>query len=185
MTSSFLPCMISPFPLNEIQRQRAVDSLDLRNGLPELAYEDIVLLAATICNAPMALITLIDRDQQHILAATGLERGETRRENAFCAYALLNPAEVMVVENALEDERFENNPFVMGPPHIRFYAGAPIVTNEGYPLGTVCVVDTVARTLTITELNALQALARATARIMQDGYRAIVNERQALGLNLS
>lgn len=154
-------------------------ALDLDYAPASLAYQDIVLLAANICAAPMALITVLDCNYQHILACIGLQRSQTRRENAFCAHALLEPDVVMVVEDARLDDRFKYNPHVQGGPFVRFYAGAPIVTKDGFPIGTVCVVDLEPRTLTASEIIALKALARAAACIMEDNQTLLDLDRPA------
>jgi GAF domain-containing protein len=157
----------APYTYRDAKRRRSQADLKQEFAPVALAYEDIVLLAANICGAPLAFITVLDCNYQHILACIGMERQKTRRENAFCAHALLKPHEVMVVQDARLDERFQHNPHVFGAPYVRFYAGAPIITKDGFPMGTVCVIDMVPRKLSTTELVALKALARAASCIME------------------
>ena len=114
----------------------------------------------------------------------GLEAPETPRELAFCAHAILQPDQVFVVDNALDDQRFATNPLVTDDPHIRFYAGAAIVSTEGYPLGTVCAIDREPRQLTPGQLQSLQALSRPVARLLTfrraslDRVRAVEQQLQ-------
>jgi GAF domain-containing protein len=126
---------------------------------PERAFDDLTLLASYVCQTPIALITLIDAERQWIKSRVGLDAQETSRSVAFCRHAITQP-DVFVVPDARADERFRANPFVTGAPQIRFYAGAPLVLDEGYALGTLCVIDTVPRGLTPDQQAALEALRR-------------------------
>lgn len=126
---------------------------------PEQRFDDLALLASQICGAPMALITLVDADRQWFKSRIGVDATETPRSISFCARAMLEP-KIFLVPDALEDERFRNNPLVVGDPHIRFYAGASLVSREGQPLGTLCIADHVPRQLTDDQAAALDALRR-------------------------
>jgi diguanylate cyclase len=153
-------------PTIEAERLATLRQCDLLDTLPEPLYDDIVMLASQICGTPIALVSLVDRDRQWFKARTGLAAPETHRDLAFCAHAILEPEALFVVEDARRDPRFATSELVTGGPHIRFYAGAPIVTAEGHALGTVCVIDTAPRVLSAVQAGALRALARqATALI--------------------
>lgn len=146
----------SPFEAKRIQRLRELGIMDT---LPDAAFDAITELTAQICESPIALITLVDEDRQWFKSRVGLQVTQTAREFAFCAHAILMPQDVMLVEDALLDERFFDNPLVTGEPNIRFYAGAPIVTSDGLALGTVCVIDHVPRQLSDRQIGALKAMA--------------------------
>lgn len=148
-----------PIPDSEPARQAALEKYAILDTLPEQAYDNLVGIAAIICDSPIALITLLDGDRQWFKARVGLSVSETPRDQAFCSYAVLEPDEVMVVRDAMADARFVDNPLVTGDPGIRFYAGAPLVTAEGYALGTMCVIDRTPRDLSERQLEALRMLA--------------------------
>lgn len=146
-------------PRNEEERLCALYRYSLLDTLPEQAFNDLVVLAAQLCKAPICLISLVDRDRQWFKARLGVEVQETPRELAFCNYTILS-GRLMVVSDARKDPRFRQNPLVSGPPYIRFYAGAPLTTSDGYVLGTLCIIDTMPRRLRKAQKEALMALAR-------------------------
>ncbi|MFQ3613499.1 MAG: PAS domain S-box protein, partial [Cyanobacteriota bacterium] len=148
----------APLPPDETQRLAALREYHVLDTAPEASFDELVRLAAFVCSTPVALVSLIDRDRQWFKAKLGLEVEQTPRDVAFCAHAILTPQEPLVVEDAQQDERFADNPFVTGDPHIRFYAGIPLVTPEGSALGTLCVIDYQPRHLSPEQLEQLKAL---------------------------
>jgi two-component system, sensor histidine kinase len=153
--------MKAQFPQNETARLAALRQLAVLDTAPEETYDGITRLAAHICQAPVALISLVDEDRQWFKARTGLETRETPRDVAFCAHAILQN-DLFIVPDALADERFKDNPLVTSHPRIRFYAGAPLINADGHALGTLCVTDSVPRELSEEQKEALRTLARLT-----------------------
>lgn len=149
-----------PIPANEDQRLRVLADYNIMDSLPEQAYDDFAKLASAICGTPIALITLLDDHRQWFKSDVGLGVSETPRSQAFCAHAIMDPGEVMTVEDATLDQRFADNPLVTGDPSIRFYAGAPLVAPTGEALGTICVIDREPRSLSETQREALRILSR-------------------------
>lgn len=152
--------MEAPLPENEETRLQALRQYDILDTLEEQAFDDITMLASYICDAPIALISLVDQERQWFKSRVGLQVRQTPREHAFCAHAILSPEDVLVINDATSDPRFENNPLVTGEPHIRFYAGAPLVTAQGNALGTICVIDNTPREMQKDRIEALRALSR-------------------------
>jgi signal transduction histidine kinase/FixJ family two-component response regulator len=151
--------MIAALPSNEAERLSALHRYDILDTAPELAFDDITILASQICGTEIAMISLVDRDRQWFKSKLGTTMSETSRDIAFCAHGILQP-EVFVVEDARADDRFAANPMVTGGPKIRFYAGAPLTTLDGHALGMLCVNSPVARTLSPEQSAGLQALSR-------------------------
>ena len=152
--------MAIPQPIkNDAARVEALHKYAILDTEPEQAFDDLVLLASFICKTPIALISLVDEDRQWFKSKVGLSLSETSRDIAFCATAIQQP-DVFVVPDTLNDERFRNNPFVVSEPNVRFYAGAPLIDEDGNALGTICVLDRVPRKLLSDQQAALKALSR-------------------------
>lgn len=155
---------------DESTRQRELDRYRVVDSLPDAIYDDVVRLAATICDVPIALLTIVDRDRQWFKSRFGTDIEGTPRDVAFCDYAIRDPGRLMEVPDTLEDARFVANPLVTGAPGVRFYAGMPLVTPEGAAIGTVCVIDDHPRELSATQRDALAALARLAMQLL-DAHR--------------
>jgi GAF domain-containing protein len=158
--------MIPPLPANEAARIEALKEYHILDTKPEQAYDDIVILAAHICKAPIAMISLVDEGRQWFKAKFGLSRRQTPRDLAFCAHAILDH-KPMVVPDATKDKRFAGTALVEGEPHIRFYTGIPLTNSDGLAMGTLCVIDHRPRTLAAEELMALQALSRQVMALLE------------------
>lgn len=145
---------------DEADRLRALKQYGVLDTTPEASFDDIANLAARLCDAPMAAVSLVDAERQWFKAEVGLGVRETPRPLSFCAHAMLADT-AMVVTDAFEDPRFADNALVTGPPHIRFYAGHPLKTSDGVSLGALCVLDDKPRPEGLTELQtmALKTLA--------------------------
>ncbi|MBI3661734.1 MAG: HD domain-containing protein [Acidobacteria bacterium] len=150
--------MRSPLPANEVERLRAVESYGILDTPPEKIFDDLARIAASICGTEVALVSIMDKDRQWFKAKIGWVIKETPREVAFCSHTVLS-SEIMIVPDALEDERFADNPLVTQKPHIRFYAGMPLINTDGHALGTICVIDHEPRRLTAAQEVALRVLA--------------------------
>ncbi|RYZ21592.1 MAG: hybrid sensor histidine kinase/response regulator [Chitinophagaceae bacterium] len=159
--------MISaPLPANELQRLEDLYSFSILDTAAERDFDELVELASMICGTPMSTVTLVDKGRQWFKARMGIDAPETPRSDAFCAHAILQN-NLLLVEDALEDERFHDNPLVTGAPHIRFYAGAPIVSQNGFTIGTVCVLDENPRRLDAGQQEALGKLARQASLLLE------------------
>jgi two-component system sensor histidine kinase/response regulator len=176
--------MKAALPPNEAARLETLHRYGILDTLPEQEFDDLTKLAAGICGTPVAMVSLVDANRQWFKSKVGFDTNETPRDQAFCAHTILKP-EVMVVPDAQADPRFKDNPTVAGPPHIRFYAGAPLITQDGFALGTLCVVDTVAREMSADQRRALLALSRQVVsqlelrRSVSDMLRVIRERRTA------
>jgi signal transduction histidine kinase len=154
-------------PKNEAERLSVLDNYNILDSLPEEDYDAIAKIASGICNSPIALISLIDKDRQWFKSNHGLDTRETSRDFAFCAHSILNPDELFIINDATKDERFFDNPLTTGSPNVVFYAGAPLNTSEGFPLGTLCVIDNKPRELSLTQKNSLKLLAKQVVSLLE------------------
>ena len=170
-------------PNGEEQRLAELWATGLLDSAPEPAFDDAVRLATWITGTTTGLVSLVDADRQWFKAALGLHVTETTRDVTFCAQTILRPDEMLVVDDALDDPRFADNPMVMGSPGIRFYAGVPLTSSAGHAVGTLCVLDYVPRRLHPGQLEALRAL--GTLLQAQVDLRLADRQRQAADALLS
>ena len=156
-----------PVPRNEKERLKALYQYDLLDTLSEKEYDFITNMATQICNTQASLITLLDEKRQYVKSSYGFEIKETPRELSFCNYTILDRDKVNEVPDLRLDDRYNSNPLVTGDPHAVFYAGAPLVTPEGFVLGSICVLHPESKILTKEQKEALKALALQTITTME------------------
>ena len=157
----------------EHARQAEVDRYRIVDTLEEQAYDDLTRMAASVCDAPVALITILDHDRNWFKSRVGTRAIEAPREYAFCEHAIRQPDAVTVVADATLDTRFNRTPQVVEAPNIRFYAGAPLVTSNGHALGTICVLDVRPRQLDAKQIETLQFLARQVIDKLEERLGAL------------
>ncbi|MFA5911172.1 MAG: ATP-binding protein [Vicinamibacterales bacterium] len=170
---------------DEAARLKALHAYHLLDTDPEQVFDDLTLLASQVCGTPIALITLVDENRQWFKSKVGIDIQETARNISFCAHAIQQPG-LFVVPDTLTDGRFRDNPMVVNDPHIRFYAGASLLTRDGDPLGTICVIDSMPRTLTDGQRAALLALRRQAETQLElrrklDELRVAIDGLEKLG----
>jgi PAS domain S-box-containing protein len=170
--------LAAPLPADEPERLEALHQYDVLDTPPEHAFDDLALLASEICETPISLVSLVDRDRQWFKARVNFDKSETAREVAFCAHAVTGK-DLFVVPDASADRRFADNPLVTGSDGIRFYAGAPLVTPEGHSVGTLCVMDREPRRLTLRQSAALRALSRQVVDQLELRRRLRVERAEA------
>jgi len=149
----------APMPPDEPARLAALHEYQILDTPPEQVFDDLTWLASFICQTPMALVTLIDHHRQWFKARVGFDRTEAPRTESICAHAVLKPDGILEVPDASKDRRFAGMPAIAGAPHVRFYAGAPLVGSRGHAVGTICVMDREPRRLSGDERRALRILA--------------------------
>ena len=147
----------APIPADEDQRIAALRQLLILDTPPEERFDRVVGFASEEFDMPIVLVSLVDSERQWFKARRGIDACETSREDSFCGHAILQD-EILVVEDALHDARFHDNPLVTGAPYLRFYAGAPLQLPGGAMVGTLCMIDTQPRNLDSTDLAILGAL---------------------------
>jgi PAS domain S-box-containing protein len=171
--------MLSPArPANERDRQRALDDMQILDTPMDEAFDGLVRVAALVTDSPIALISLIDHDRQWFKARHGLDSVELPRDVSFCGHVVAD-SQPMLVPDAHLDDRFADNPVVTGTPHVRFYAGVPLRTTDGFSLGTLCAIDHVPRTLTAAQIEALEILARQVVHLMEKSRLRLTALREA------
>ena len=154
-------------PENEAERLKALADYDILGTLPEKEYDDITKLASYICDTPISLITIVDRENEFRKSALGLPRSTPNRNETFCAHGILTPSQMTIVPDARKDKRFEDNPAVIGDPNIIFYAGMPLVTSDGFALGMLCVIDHQPKELTVDQIEAIQSLSNQVVKLLE------------------
>ncbi|WMJ68464.1 sensor domain-containing diguanylate cyclase [Stenotrophomonas sp. 24(2023)] len=160
--------MIKPDkPANEAERLQALYRYRILDSEREKSFDDLVVIAKALCGTTMGAVTLLDTERQWFKSIQGIDAAENLRSESMCGHAILTPHEIMVVEDALEDVRFHDNPVVVGDPHVRFYAGAPLISSDGLPLGTLCVFDARPQHLDPDKAEALAALSRQVMVVME------------------
>lgn len=147
--------------LEDLAKYRIIDSEE------EKEYDQIANLASHICGTKVSLISLIDRNRQWMKSCFGIDVKETSREHSFCGHAIIHDEDIFIIEDARKDDRFYDNPFVVGDPDIAFYAGVPLYSDNGNPLGTLCVIDDEPKELTNTQIEALKTLAQNVMSLME------------------
>ena len=160
------PEMSAPPPSVELARLAALDRYAILDTEPEHTFDDLVVLAAYVCKTPIAMLSLVDDHRQWFKSKVGVEISETPRDRSFCAHAILQQ-DLFIVTDTHNDARFRENPMVVGEPHIRFYAGAPLINEDGFALGTLCVIDREPRELDETQKEALKSLSRLALAQME------------------
>src|SRR5438105_2079195 len=173
-----MPPTTPPIPPDEPKRLEALHRYRVLDSPPEKAFDDLALLASHICGVPMALISLIDADRQWFKSRVSFAAPETPRDVAFCAHAI-GGRDVLVVPDAAADRRFAGNPMVLRDPKIRFYAGAPLVTSDGYSLGTIFGMHREPRTLTAEQTEALRTLSRQVVAQLELRRRLLLEREDA------
>lgn len=169
--------MIAPPILdNETARQAAVEKYRLLDTMPEDNYDNITSLISNICNAPISLITLLDKDRNFLKSRHGLEMSESPRELSFCGHAIAGDEEIMIVPDARKDVRFMDNPIVKEFKAI-FYAGVPLVDTNGFKLGSLCVYDHQPRILEDNQINALKAMAKQVIMLFEERFKTFELEK--------
>ncbi|HXX16588.1 MAG TPA: GAF domain-containing protein [Candidatus Eremiobacteraceae bacterium] len=158
--------MATPSSSTEAARVAALNRYAILDSEPEQSFDDLVILAAHICQVPMAMLSLVDDHRQWFKSSLGVQIRETPKEVSICVHAI-QQNDLFIVSDTLQDARFRDNPLVTGEPHIRFYAGTPLINDDGFALGTLCVLDRQPRQLDPGQKEAINALGRLALRQME------------------
>lgn len=169
-----------PVPENEPQRLEALLSYGVLDTPPELEFDAPTRIASHALKTPAAVVGLVDSERLWFKSRLGLDVPQLDRQIAFCAHAIMRPGELLVVEDLAEDGRFRDSPLVTAAPHVRFYAGAPLVDSRGYALGTIAVVDTRPRSLSEQEKTTLRDLSVLVVSVLENRLHARRLGRMAL-----
>ena len=154
-------------PPNEAERLKVLKTYNILDTLPDKDYDAITKIAALICNTPIALISIIDKNRQWFKSRQGLKVTETPRDFAFCTHSILNPNDLFIVNDAKKDPRFHDNPLTVKDPNVIFYAGAPLNSLEGHSLGTLCVIDNKPKELNDSQKESLKLLANQVTYLFE------------------
>ena len=159
--------MIEPCEyIDEKNRLKELSTYAVLDSIVEDDYDNLVNMAASICETPMSLITIIDKSRQWFKSCTGIDASETPRSLSFCGHAINNPKHPLIIEDTLLDERFYDNPLVIDGPKIRSYVGIPLITKNGFPLGTLCIADTKPRKISENQLVSLKMLSKQVMNLL-------------------
>jgi len=169
-------------PVNEQERLKELDSYSILDTLSEADYDNLTSIAAEICGTNISLISLIDNKRQWFKSNHGLSVSETPKEYAFCTHAIKDPENVFIIQDARRDVRFYDNPLVTGEPHVIFYAGVPLLSDNGFPLGTLCVIDHKPKLLSRSQIKSLRALAQQVMNILNLRKTKLALEKSLLHL---
>lgn len=171
-------------PFNESLRLKALREYSILDTLPEKEYDDITQLASQICGTSISTISLIDEKRQWFKSKVGLRVDETSKDVSFCGHAIMEPDQIFTVKDSRIDERFYNNPLVVGDPHVIFYTGVPLVSAEGFALGTLCVIDDEPKELDQNQLLALKALSNQVVSLFELRKSKMLLERLTADLEI-
>lgn len=174
---------VAAVPQNEQDRLKALLKFQILDTEPDSIFDAVTSLASSLFQVPIALVSLIDEQRQWFKSKQGLEVCQTDRKLAFCAHAILQP-DIFIVEDASKDPRFADNPLVSSQPNIRFYAGCPLITEQGYALGTLCIIDSVPRSLSEQEQILLRKLAVMVMERLSEHKQKLQTEHKLQLLDL-
>ncbi len=159
--------MLEPtIPENEADRLKELESFSILDTLEEADFDNLTAIASQICGTPIALVSLLDENRQWFKSHHGLDVSETPKKYSFCGHAINSPNEIFVINDSRKDERFHDNPLVVSDPKVIFYAGIPLVTESGLPLGTLCVIDNQPRELKSEQIKSLKALSQQVVNLL-------------------